>query len=100
MAKPKFPATKIRPGQPPVGAPKPTLKEQLAQQERDRTGGSFHPQTVLGMTVHPGITIRDYFAGKFIDSCRAVTNNVEESARAAYKFADAMIAVRKEVRRG
>lgn len=44
-----------------------------------------------------GMTLRDYFAAKFIDSCRAITNNVADAARAAYQFADAMLLARKQV---
>lgn len=47
-----------------------------------------------------GMTLRDYFAARFIDSCRAIAGNIDEAARAAYQFADAMLVTRKVVNLG
>ncbi len=64
--------------------------------EDDKTAPAL-PNPVDGAE---GMFLRDYFAAKFIDSCRAITGNVDEAARAAYQFADAMLVARKAAARG
>jgi len=67
----------------------------------DKTGGPAFPQKEPLTDDHPGMTLRDYFAGRALSE---IIGNVrggeavipEESARIAYRFADAMIEERNK----
>lgn len=58
-----------------------------------KTGGPAFP---IGCRQEQGMTIRDYFAGHALSSIAEIHNGIgvdpKAAARAAYQFADAMIA--------
>lgn len=72
-----------------------------------KTGGSIHPIAHYGCVqgegcrLHPGLTIRDYFAGKALGSMLSVMAKYsvvdiewKELAEASYALADAMLKAR------
>jgi hypothetical protein len=67
----------------------------------DRTGGPAFPQKEPLTDDHPGMTLRDWFAGQVLprvigDLKDGDLIDPEESARVAYRFADAMIEERNQ----
>lgn len=62
------------------------------------TGGPAFPSPTDGMLVNEGMTLRDYFAAKAMQSmCLAVRReqDVEIIPEAAYRMADAMLKARE-----
>ena len=67
----------------------------------DKTGGPAFPQKEPLTDDHPGMTLRDWFAGQVLSG---IIGNVrggesvvpDESARIAYRLADAMIQERNK----
>lgn len=69
----------------------------------DRAGGSAFPivveggdQSGLHAELHPGMTLRDYFAGQALAGLSALLNgkDANEAARRAYQAADEMLKAR------
>ena len=55
-----------------------------------------YDEKIIGRTYHPGMSLRDYFAGKALtglSSYKTITS--EEMAKLAYTIADAMLKARE-----
>ncbi len=67
----------------------------------DKTGGPAFPvpaELCQDLTVEQqrGMTLRDYFASAFLANKWCACENVEDTAKNAYKVADAMLKAREQ----
>ena len=75
----------------------PSGVRRFSRVNRNDPGSDFAVMEYTEAT-HPGISLRDYFAGQVIGHLSALQNNctVTDLATEAYQYADAMLAEREK----